>query len=88
MCSVKTQFTSTRVPNKEVVAKGLKVKEVICEGEGKECEQNSYNIQEAMGQNFTYFWHENILKDLSCKKKVDTNRNGYYCFIKSFIIKP
>lgn len=46
MCSVKTQFTSSRVHNEEAIAKGVKVKEAIYEGEGNGCEQNSYNIPE------------------------------------------
>lgn len=56
-CSVKTQFISSRLHNKEVKAKGVKVKEVIYiyEGEGNGCEQNSYKIPEGMGLNFTYF---------------------------------
>lgn len=58
MCSVQTQFASSKVHNKELIAKGVKVKEVIYESEGKGWEQNSYNISEGMGLNFTYFQHD------------------------------
>jgi len=38
-----------------VIAKGVKVKEVIYEDGRNGCEQNSYNILEGVGLNVTYF---------------------------------
>lgn len=45
----------SRVHDKKVIAKGVKVKAVIYEGERNGCEQNSYNILEGMGLNFPHF---------------------------------
>lgn len=44
MNSVKIHFVSSRVHNKEVMAKERKVKELVCAGEGNGCEQNSNSI--------------------------------------------
>lgn len=65
LCSVKTQFASSRVRNKEARAKGAKVREVIREGGGEGCEQNSCNVPAGRGLNLHVFpaweWPEGSL---------------------------